>query len=80
MNQAFIDSGRICNERNGDLGKYVGSAAAARDMVALNDAVEGAGQRINYWGISYVCVFIYFFDWYLPSPPPGHRHRLLLPQ
>lgn len=35
---------------------YLGTAAAARDMVALADYLDPDIQEINYWGFSYgVC-------------------------
>ncbi len=33
--------------------KYIGAAAAVRDMVALADALDGPGAPVNYVGISY---------------------------
>ena len=31
--------------------KYVGTAAAVRDMVSLSDTIAGSGKLINYWGV-----------------------------
>lgn len=44
----------ICEATNGDNLKYVGTVSTVRDMVALHDAIEGTGSRINYWGIRWV--------------------------
>ncbi|KAI0743631.1 TAP-like protein-domain-containing protein [Daedaleopsis nitida] len=33
--------------------QYVGTAANARDLAALADALDGPGSPVNYWGISY---------------------------
>ena len=33
--------------------QYVGTAATARDLVGLADAIVGPGSEINYWGLSY---------------------------
>ena len=42
-----------CLERNGDMMKYVGTAATVRDMVAMADVLDGPGKPVNYYGISY---------------------------
>ena len=44
---------QTCLERNGDMMKYVGTAATVRDMVAMADALDGPGKPVNYYGISY---------------------------
>jgi hypothetical protein len=48
------DFGQICLQKNGDLLKYVGSAAAARDIISISDVLEGPGKLINYYGLRYV--------------------------
>ncbi|KAL1714504.1 Alpha/Beta hydrolase protein [Schizophyllum commune] len=45
--------GKQCVERRGDVLKYLGTAAAVRDMVALADYLEPGRKEINYYGISY---------------------------
>ncbi|KAL1688662.1 Alpha/Beta hydrolase protein [Schizophyllum commune] len=45
--------GKQCVERRGDVLKYLGTAAAVRDMVALADYLEPERKEINYYGISY---------------------------
>ena len=45
--------GKQCEERRGDVLKYLGTAAAVRDMVALADYLEPERKEINYYGISY---------------------------
>ena len=49
----FEETGRRCVERNGDMLKYVGTAATVRDMVAIADALDGPGSLVNYYGDSY---------------------------
>ena len=53
MQDKYTQAGRTCLEKNGDALKYVGTAATVRDMVAMADAIEGAGSEVNYYGISY---------------------------
>ena len=53
MQTKFEETGRLCLERNGDMLKYVGTAATVRDMVAMADAFDGPGSPVNYYGISY---------------------------
>ena len=45
--------GKQCVERRGDVLKYLGTAAAVRDMAALADYMEPERKEINYYGISY---------------------------
>jgi len=54
--------GRLCEQRNPGVGKYLGTAAAARDMISLNDAVEGTGKKVYYWGVSYVRLILVVFS------------------
>ena len=49
----FTKVGAKCLEAVGDDLKFIGSAAAARDLVALADALEGSHTPVNYWGFSY---------------------------
>ena len=51
--------GKLCAQRNPNVGQYVGTAAAARDMLALTESVDGAGSKVNYWGISYVLAVLF---------------------
>ncbi|KAI0820124.1 alpha/beta-hydrolase [Trametes gibbosa] len=44
---------RCLRHPSGKYLKYVGSAAAARDLVALADALDGPGSPINFAGVSY---------------------------
>ncbi|KAI0743118.1 TAP-like protein-domain-containing protein [Daedaleopsis nitida] len=54
MEQKYTEVGKMCAEHaEGKHLRYVGTAATARDMVALADALEGPGKPINYYGISY---------------------------
>ncbi|KAF8319324.1 hypothetical protein DL93DRAFT_2132371, partial [Clavulina sp. PMI_390] len=39
-----------CLKMHGNNLSYVGTAAAVRDMIALSDAIEGPGKKVNYWG------------------------------
>lgn len=41
--------------------QYLGTAATVRDMVALNEAVEGSGSLVNFWGFSYGTLVGSFF-------------------
>ncbi|KAH6680093.1 hypothetical protein F5X68DRAFT_245129 [Plectosphaerella plurivora] len=36
-----------------EIGAYIGTGYAARDMMLLNDALNGPDALLNYWGISY---------------------------
>ncbi|KII86940.1 hypothetical protein PLICRDRAFT_274828 [Plicaturopsis crispa FD-325 SS-3] len=42
-----------CNTVSGDVLPFVGTAANARDVASMADAIDGAGSEINYWGFSY---------------------------
>ncbi|KAG8735112.1 hypothetical protein FRC10_010974 [Ceratobasidium sp. 414] len=55
---ALIRFGKQCNNASQNMLKYVGTAAGARDMVALHDYLEG-GAAINYWGISYGTILVF---------------------
>ncbi|KAF8319323.1 hypothetical protein DL93DRAFT_2225266 [Clavulina sp. PMI_390] len=50
-----------CLNMHGNNLSYVGTAAAVRDMIALSDAIEGPGKKVNYWGFSYGTVIGSFF-------------------
>ena len=49
----YVDAARRCIERNGEMLRYIGTSATARDMVALSDALEGPDEAVNYYGVSY---------------------------
>ncbi|KZP14816.1 hypothetical protein FIBSPDRAFT_935588 [Athelia psychrophila] len=46
-----------CEERSGKILPFVptsqGTAANARDVARISDAIDGSGSEINYWGFSY---------------------------
>ncbi|KZP14819.1 hypothetical protein FIBSPDRAFT_796394 [Athelia psychrophila] len=42
-----------CEERSGNFLPFVGTAANARDVARMSDAIDGSGSEINYWGFSY---------------------------
>ena len=51
MDEHWNALGEKCaNGESGQFMPYVGTAAAARDMVALADYLEGNGTMVNYWG------------------------------
>ncbi|KAG8711023.1 hypothetical protein FRC09_020817 [Ceratobasidium sp. 395] len=41
--------------------EYVGTAAAVRDMVAMNDLLEGPNKTVDFWGFSYGTVIGVYF-------------------
>ena len=49
----YEESVRMCIEKNGDMLKYLGTAAVVRDIVAMTDALDGPGAPVNFYGISY---------------------------
>ncbi|KAL1757021.1 Alpha/Beta hydrolase protein [Schizophyllum commune] len=54
MEAKFIGEGKRCaDNKNGETLQYLGTAATARDIVALADYLDPGVQEINYWGISY---------------------------
>lgn len=53
MQAAYENVGNLCAERNGEVLKYVGTAATARDIVSIADAIDGPQTAINYVGLSY---------------------------
>ncbi|KAI0651010.1 alpha/beta-hydrolase [Trametes meyenii] len=54
MQAKYEELGRRCLEHpSGQFLRYVGTAATARDVAALADALDGPGSPINYIGISY---------------------------
>ncbi|KAM5537020.1 hypothetical protein V8D89_009349, partial [Ganoderma adspersum] len=54
MQQKYVEVGRRCREHSdGKYLRYVGTAATARDLVALADALDGPGAPVNYVGYSY---------------------------
>ncbi|KAG8687539.1 hypothetical protein FRC11_007063 [Ceratobasidium sp. 423] len=44
--------GRRCVAYNPDTFKYIGTAAAVRDMIAIHAVLEGPEKPIDYWGVS----------------------------
>ncbi|TRM59951.1 TAP-like protein-domain-containing protein [Schizophyllum amplum] len=62
MEKKYRGLGKRCAQK--DSGKtlaYLGSAAAARDMVALAEYFDPGVQEINYWGISYGSMIGFIF-------------------
>ncbi|KAI0651007.1 TAP-like protein-domain-containing protein [Trametes meyenii] len=54
MQVKYEELGQRCLEHpTGKFLKYVGTAATARDIVALADALDGSGSPVNYAGTSY---------------------------
>ncbi|RPD59757.1 alpha/beta-hydrolase [Lentinus tigrinus ALCF2SS1-6] len=54
MEEKYKQLGQKCMDAaSGTTLKYIGTAANARDMAALADALDGLGSPVNYWGISY---------------------------
>ncbi|KAI0743125.1 TAP-like protein-domain-containing protein [Daedaleopsis nitida] len=54
MQQKYEELGKRCLEQPaGRYLRYVGTAATARDIAALADALDGPGSLINYIGLSY---------------------------
>ncbi|GAB1525262.1 hypothetical protein RhiTH_008420 [Rhizoctonia solani] len=55
--------GKRCVAYSPDTFQYIGTAAAARDMVAMHDVLEGPNKPVDYWGLSYgTVVGIYFVN------------------
>ena len=54
MQSKYEELGQRClDSANGKYLRYMGTAAAVRDMVSIADALEGPETPINYLGISY---------------------------
>ena len=54
MQQKYEEAVRRCEGReNAKYLKYMGTAATARDVVALADAVDGKGAPVNFIGYSW---------------------------
>ena len=54
MQQKYLEVGKRCQKQpNGEHLRYMGTAAAARDLAALADAIDGPGSLVNYFGVSY---------------------------
>nr|VWP01715.1 Guanine nucleotide-binding protein alpha-4 subunit [Ganoderma boninense] len=54
MQRKYVELGRRCQQHSdGKYLRYIGTAATARDLVALADALDGPASPINYYGISY---------------------------
>jgi hypothetical protein len=54
VDKLLQELGQRCLEYSPDTFQYVGTAAAARDMVALHDYLESPDTPVNYWGFSCV--------------------------
>ncbi|KAF8319322.1 hypothetical protein DL93DRAFT_2074926 [Clavulina sp. PMI_390] len=63
-----------CLNKHGANLSYIGTAAAVRDMIALSDAIEGPGKKVNYWGISYGTIIGSF----LVNMFPGRVGRVII--
>ena len=54
MQEKYEQVGQKClHSSSGKFLKYLGTAAAVRDMVAMHDVLEGPDKPIVYWGLSY---------------------------
>ncbi len=54
MQKKYRKLGKKClNSPNGRYLKYIGTAAAVRDMVSIANAIDGPDAPINYFGTSY---------------------------
>ena len=54
MQKKYVELGKKCQHHSdGKYLKYIGTAATVRDLVALNDALDGPEAPINYYGYSY---------------------------
>ena len=54
MQAKYEELGRRClTQPGGQYLPYVGTAATARDIAALADALDGPGSPINFFGLSY---------------------------
>ncbi|KAH9939004.1 alpha/beta-hydrolase [Epithele typhae] len=54
MQDKYVELGGRCATADIDgTYKYVGTAANARDLAALAEAIDGPGAAVNYWGMSY---------------------------
>ncbi len=54
MQKKYEELGKNClNSPNGRYLKYIGTAAAVRDMVSIANALDGPDAPINYFGTSY---------------------------
>lgn len=63
----------VCNKEHADTGRFIGTAAVARDMLTIVDAL-GQGPELNYWGVSYGTVLGQVFV----SMFPNRVGRILL--
>ncbi|KAI0689860.1 alpha/beta-hydrolase [Cerioporus squamosus] len=54
LQKKYEELGQKCLESpNGKYLKYLGTAAAVRDMISIADVLDGPGAPVNYLGISY---------------------------
>ncbi|KAL2212472.1 alpha/beta-hydrolase [Sarocladium strictum] len=44
---------KTCYQEHADIGRFIGTAFVARDMLAILDALDGPDAELNYWGTSY---------------------------
>ncbi|KAI0743130.1 alpha/beta-hydrolase [Daedaleopsis nitida] len=54
LQKKYTEVGKRCVEHSqGKYLKYMGTAATARDLLALAEALDGAGKPVNFYGASY---------------------------
>ena len=53
MQEKYDQVGQKCLKKYGQTLKYIGTAAAARDIISMADAIDGPNAPVNYLGISY---------------------------
>ena len=68
MQKKYEEVGRNCLRKNDQYLKYLGTAAAVRDMLSIADALEGPNSTVNYIGTSYGTLI---GSWFVNSE--GHR-------
>ncbi|OJT03597.1 hypothetical protein TRAPUB_5773 [Trametes pubescens] len=75
MQTKYEQLGQRCmNHSDGQFLQYVGTAATARDMVAMADALDGPGAPVNYWGLSYGTLL---GSWFINMFPDRVGHVIL---
>ena len=76
MQKKYEEVGQKClQSENGKYLRYVGTAAAVRDMVSIADVLDGPHAPVNYLGISYGTLI---GSWFLNSKcfSPARRDTL----